>query len=101
MQTIVTDVCSICLSRGSTRLHCAKTAEQIKMLFEVNTLEGPRKLDGGPNAPQRGGGGIDAAFAKLLWSLVVFQVNLLICFFVFYLSLVSMSPVQHSRLPFI
>jgi len=37
MQTIVTDdrgVCSsVSLSHGSTRLHCAKLAEQIKMLF--------------------------------------------------------------------
>jgi len=42
MQTIVTDIRgvrqSVCLSRGSTRLHCAKTAEQIKMLFGVNSL---------------------------------------------------------------
>jgi len=43
MQPIVTDVrgvCpqSVCLSRGSTRLHCAKTAERIKILFGVNTL---------------------------------------------------------------
>jgi len=28
----------VCLSRGSTRLHYAKTAERIKMLFGVNTL---------------------------------------------------------------
>jgi len=45
MQTIVTDVrgvCpSVCLSRGSTRLHSAKTAEQLKMLFVVKTLGGP------------------------------------------------------------
>jgi len=76
MQTIVTDVYGVCqsvslsLSRGSTRLHCAKTAEQIKMLFGVNTFEGPRNivLDGGPDPPQRGG--FDAAFAKILWPLV-------------------------------
>jgi len=41
MQTIVTDVrgvCpSVCLSRGSTRLHCAKTAKRVKILFGVNT----------------------------------------------------------------
>jgi len=28
---------SVCLSRGSSRLHCATVAEQIKMLFGVNT----------------------------------------------------------------
>jgi len=41
MQTTVTDVCgvclSVCLSRGSPWLHCAKMAEKIKMLFGVNT----------------------------------------------------------------
>jgi len=71
MQTIVTDirgVCMsvrppVCLSRGSTRLHCAKTAEQIKILFGVNTLGGPRNivLDGGSDPPLRGGGRFDAA----------------------------------------
>jgi len=36
-------VVSVCLSRGSSRLHCAKmAAEQFKMLFGVNTL-GPIK----------------------------------------------------------
>jgi len=54
MLTIVTDVrgvCqSVCLSRGSTRLHCANMAEQIKMLFMVNTPGGPWNivLDVGP-----------------------------------------------------
>jgi len=28
---------SVCLSRGSTRLHCAKMAKQIKILFGMNT----------------------------------------------------------------
>jgi len=72
-QLIVTDVrlvcqSACCLSRGSTRLHCAKTAEQIKTLFVVNTLGGPRNivLDGGFDPLQPG----DAAFAKLLWFLV-------------------------------
>jgi len=38
----------------STRLHRAKTAEQIR--FGVNTFGGPRNivLDGGPDPPQRG-----------------------------------------------
>jgi len=55
MQTIVTDVrgvcLSVCLSRGSSRIHCAKMAEQIKMLFGVNTPGGPRNivLDVGPD----------------------------------------------------
>jgi len=31
---------SVCLSRGSTRLHSAKTAERIKMLFGINILGG-------------------------------------------------------------
>jgi len=59
MQTIVTDVysVSICLSCGSTRLHCAKMAEQIKILFGVNTLGGPRNivLDGHPDPPKAKG----------------------------------------------
>jgi len=77
MQTIVTDVSgvcpSVCLSRGSTRLLCAKTAEQIKILFRVDTLGGPRNivLDGGLDPSTALGGGFDATFAKLLWSLVV------------------------------
>jgi len=31
---------SVCLSRGSSRLHCEKMAEQIKMLFGLNTPVG-------------------------------------------------------------
>jgi len=64
MQTIVTDVSgvypSVCLSHGSTRLHCAKTAQWIKMLFERNTLGDPWNivLHGGPDLPQRGRGGV-------------------------------------------
>jgi len=48
----------VCLSRGSTRLHCAITAEQIKVLFGVNTFGGPRNivLNGGPDPSQRGEG---------------------------------------------
>jgi len=42
MQTIVTDargVClSVCLSRGLSRLHCAKTAERIQILFRANSI---------------------------------------------------------------
>jgi len=45
---------SVCRSHGSTRLHCTKTAEQIKMPFGVNTPGGP--LDRGPDPVQRGEG---------------------------------------------
>jgi len=42
VHTIVIDnhgVCpSVCLSHSSTRLHCAKTAEEIKVLFRVTLL---------------------------------------------------------------
>jgi len=34
----------VCLSHGSTRLHCAKTAEQIKIIFMLNTFGGPRNI---------------------------------------------------------
>jgi len=63
---------SVCLSSGSTRLHCAKKSEQIKMLFGVSTPGGPRNivLDGGPDLLQRGEGGFDVDVAKLLWPLV-------------------------------
>jgi len=48
MQTIVTDVRGVCLSGclsySSSRLHCAKMAEQIKMLFGVNTPRGPGNI---------------------------------------------------------
>jgi len=42
----------------TTRLHCAKTAEQIGILFRVNTLGGPRNimLNWAPDPPQRRGG---------------------------------------------
>jgi len=64
IQTTVTDVrgvCqSVCLSRGLSRLHCAQMAEQIEILFGVNTLGGPWSivLDGGGGVliPHRGGG---------------------------------------------
>jgi len=55
----VVSVCqSVCLSRGSSRLRCAKMAEQIKMLFGVNTPGGPWNivLDVGLDPPQRGEG---------------------------------------------
>jgi len=55
MQSILTDVrsiyLSVCLSRGSSRLHFAKMAEQIKMVFRVNAPGGPwnTALDVGPD----------------------------------------------------
>jgi len=55
--TDVRGVCPpVCLSRGLTRLHCAKSAKRIKILFGVNTFGGPRTtvLDGGPDPPQGG-----------------------------------------------
>jgi len=57
MQTIVTDDPSVCLSGGSTRLHCAKMAERIKMLFVTNTRGGPRNivLDESPDPPTERG----------------------------------------------
>jgi len=48
---------SVCLSRGSTRLRCAKTAERIKMLFGVNILGAHDTLCyTGVLIPQTGGG---------------------------------------------
>jgi len=38
MQIIVIPMFAVSVSRGSIRLHCAKTSEQIKNLFGVNTL---------------------------------------------------------------
>jgi len=39
---IAVSVCqSVRLSRGLSRLHCAKMTEQITMLFVVNTHRGP------------------------------------------------------------
>jgi len=62
----------VSLSHGLTGIHCAKTAEQIKILFGVNTLGGPMNivLDEGFDPRRVRGGGFDAAFAKLLWPLV-------------------------------
>jgi len=58
------------------RLHsalCAKTAEQIEVLFAVKTPGEPRNtvLDGGPDPQRRGGSAFKAAFTKLLWPLVI------------------------------
>jgi len=49
---------SVCLSRGSSRLHCAKMGEQIKMLFGMNTPGGRWNivLDVDPDPLQRGEG---------------------------------------------
>jgi len=68
MQTIVTDACSVYLSRGSTRLCCAKTAEQIKILFRVNTLGGPRNI---LLISHGTGRAFSAAFGKSIWLVVL------------------------------
>jgi len=48
---------SVCLSRGSTRLHCAKAAERIKVLSGKKTLGAHETLlCWGPDPPHRGGG---------------------------------------------
>jgi len=63
MQTIVTDVHSVCLSVslscGSSWLHCAKMAKQIEMLFGANTSWGPWNivLDASPDPPKERGRG--------------------------------------------
>jgi len=64
--TVITDVrgvclsvCpSVCLSRGLTRLHRAKTAERIEILFEVYMLGGPWDivLHGSPDPYREGKG---------------------------------------------
>jgi len=48
---------SVCLSRGSTRLHRAETVKWIKMPFGVNTHGGPLNivLDGGSDLSHREG----------------------------------------------
>jgi len=62
MLTVVTDVrgvcLSVCLSRGTSRLHCAKIAQQIKMLLVVNTPGGPWNivLDMSPDSHREGKG---------------------------------------------
>jgi len=59
IQPIVTDVRNVSvsirssLSLGSTRLHCAKTAERIKMMFGMTTLGSQQDivLHGGADPP--------------------------------------------------
>jgi len=77
----VRGVCpSVCpsdsLSGRSIRLHCAKTAEQSKMLFGVNTSRGSWNivLDGGLDPPiQRGRGGVGGENFCQLWTLYISQ----------------------------
>jgi len=47
---------SVCLSCGSSRLYCAKVAEQSKLLFGVSTPCGPCNIvsDWDPDPPQTG-----------------------------------------------
>jgi len=69
---------SVCLSRSSTRIRCAKVAKRIQILFVLNTLKGPTNIasDGGPNFLTARGGRFDAAFNKLLWSLLLYTLSL-------------------------
>jgi len=62
------------LSCSFTRLRCATPAKLIWVQFKVKTLGDLRRVvsDGGPNPHTTRKGGFDAAFAKLLWSLVIF-----------------------------
>jgi len=57
LQIVVTNIrsLSVCLSRVSPRLHCAKMAGQIKMLLGVNIPGGSWNivLDVGPDPQQR------------------------------------------------
>jgi len=57
-QWFLMNAVSVSLSCGSTRLHCAKTAEWIKIPFGVNSPGGPTNtvLHRGPDPPQIGKG---------------------------------------------
>jgi len=57
MQSIFTDVRSMCLSHGSSKLHCAKLAKHKQMLFGVNTPVIPWNtvLDVSPDPPTERG----------------------------------------------
>jgi len=59
----------VSLSCGSNRFHCAKTTEQIKILFGVNTLGGQKSivLDGGPDPHSKKGGGFDEVCQIILF----------------------------------
>jgi len=60
---------------------CAETAEWINFLFVVETAEDPRNivLDGGPIPHSEGVGGINAAFATVLWSCFSSYVIIICC----------------------
>jgi len=59
--------------RLQSDLMCAETAERIEVQFGVKTLGGPRNivLNGGPDPPAATESALGAAFAKLLWPLVI------------------------------
>jgi len=65
------------LSVSVTRLHCANTAERIEVLLGAEPSGHPRNMlsDTSPDFSDR----FDAAFAKLLWPLVLFCANLDTC----------------------
>jgi len=67
----------VSVSRGSTRLHCTKTAEQIKTLFGVNTLGGPWNivLDEDPDPPHSKGKGDSMQLSLNYCGLFVYQVT--------------------------
>jgi len=71
MRTIAIDDPGVCQS--VTRAGCAKTAERIDVLFGVKTHGDPKNiaLHGGAHLLTVKGRGFDAAFAKLLWPLVI------------------------------
>jgi len=77
METIVTDVWGV-FHVAQLSFTVQGMAELIKMLTGVNTPEGLCNivLDGGPDTPTVRGGGINAVFVKLLWSLVCYTLVL-------------------------
>jgi len=50
---LLTTLCGVSVSLSVMQLRCAKVAEQIRVLFGMETLRGARHivLDGGPSAP--------------------------------------------------
>jgi len=78
MQPIVTDARGMCLSVTRwTRLYCAKTAKQIKILFGVNTLGAPRNI--GSCSPQQRGEGDSMQLSPNYFGLVLYP-HTLFCY---------------------
>jgi len=55
MQSMASDDLDVC---KSVRLHCAKTAKQIEVLFRVKTLGGPKNIVLDRREGEEVGGGI-------------------------------------------